>query len=127
MQQIEVSLIEDSSTVTLPRNEEDTTSPPPTSIHNKLNRVRKPRVHIDYAVSGLGAVAQQVVTLSIPAATALIGAWLQARFGRKVRVKVGDVEVEAATPQEVEKLLERAKAYRASAVEGQKSEEAQRK
>ena len=36
-----------------------------------------------------------------------IGAWLQARNGRKVRVKVGDIEVEAQSREGVEKLLAR--------------------
>jgi hypothetical protein len=74
-------------------------------------------VQIEYEV---GALVQQVVTMAAPAATALIGAWLQARHGRKVRLKVGDVEAEAATVQEVEQLLERAKAYPAPAAGGQK-------
>lgn len=43
------------------------------------------------------------------AATAL-KAWITGRMGRKVRIKVGDVEVEAATLKEVEAALEKAKA-----------------
>jgi len=38
-----------------------------------------------------------------------IGAWLHARSGRKVRLKIGDIEAEARTVEEVEKLLDRAK------------------
>lgn len=38
----------------------------------------------------------------------IIGAWLQARYGRKVRLKIGDIEAEARTVSEVEELLERA-------------------
>jgi hypothetical protein len=37
-----------------------------------------------------------------------IGAWLHARYGRKVRIKVGDIETEAQTMEEVERLLARA-------------------
>lgn len=37
-----------------------------------------------------------------------IGAWLHARYGRKVRLKVGDVEAEAETVGEVEKHLAKA-------------------
>jgi hypothetical protein len=36
------------------------------------------------------------------------GAWLHARYGRKVRLKVGDIEAEAQTREEVETLLEKA-------------------
>lgn len=38
----------------------------------------------------------------------IIGAWLTAKYGRKVRLKVGEIEAEAHTPEEVEKLLARA-------------------
>lgn len=40
------------------------------------------------------------------------GAWIQARYGRKARLKVGDVEAEGRTSEEVKALLEMAKAYR---------------
>lgn len=40
---------------------------------------------------------------------ALFGAWVTAKLGRKVRVKIGDIEVEAVTTKEVEHLLQRAK------------------
>lgn len=43
---------------------------------------------------------------------ALFGAWITAKLGRKIRVKVGEIEVEAATADEVEHLLERAKQIR---------------
>jgi hypothetical protein len=41
-------------------------------------------------------------------------AWLQGRAGRKLRLKVGDVEVEARTVEEIEQLLQRAQALQAS-------------
>lgn len=37
-----------------------------------------------------------------------IGAWLHARYGRKVRLKIGEIEAEAQTVEEVETLLARA-------------------
>jgi hypothetical protein len=40
-----------------------------------------------------------------PALIAGIFAWLHGRYGRKVRLKVGDIEAEAQTTEEVEKLL----------------------
>jgi len=35
----------------------------------------------------------------------VFGVWLQARSGRRVRLKVGEIEVEAQTVEEVERLL----------------------
>ena len=42
----------------------------------------------------------------------LIDAWRQARLGRKVRIKIGHIEVEASTLEEVEHLLEKARIVR---------------
>jgi hypothetical protein len=42
---------------------------------------------------------------------AALGAWLTARYGRKVRVKIGDIEVEAQSPKQVEELLARAQKF----------------
>ena len=44
---------------------------------------------------------------------ALAGHWVAARNGRKVRLKVGDIEAEAGTAEEVLVLLERAHDLRA--------------
>jgi hypothetical protein len=41
---------------------------------------------------------------AIPPLAALAGAWVQARYGRRVRLKIGDVEVEARTIEEIERL-----------------------
>lgn len=49
----------------------------------------------------------------------IIGAWVQARYGRKVRLKIGDVEAEARTVTEVEELLKRAEALRRTPQTGQ--------
>jgi len=43
-----------------------------------------------------------------PVLGAAVGAWLHARYSRKVRLKVGEIEAEAQTVEEVEKLLARA-------------------
>ena len=42
----------------------------------------------------------------------IIGAWLQVRYGRKVRLKVGDIEAEARTVEEVDELLKKAETVR---------------
>ncbi len=46
--------------------------------------------------------------LGVPAVTAvatLAGVWINARLGRKVRVKAGEIEAEASTVEEAERLL----------------------
>ena len=45
---------------------------------------------------------------SMTAVAALCGAWIQARYGRKVRIKIGDVEAEGRNVEEIERLLQRA-------------------
>lgn len=58
-----------------------------------------------------------LVTLGPPAIAALAvfgGAWVQARFGRKMRLKVGDIEAEARTEEEIGRLLDRAAKFQAS-------------
>lgn len=45
-------------------------------------------------------------------AAPVIVAWLHGRYGRRVKLKVGDTEVEASTAKEVEKLLKVAKRYK---------------
>lgn len=48
---------------------------------------------------------------SSPAVTVLGGAlatWLGARYGRKVRLKIADIEAEARTPKEIDELLAKA-------------------
>ena len=47
-----------------------------------------------------------------PAIGVAVAAWLQGRAGRKLRLKVDDIEVEATTMQELEQLLEQAIAQR---------------
>lgn len=41
----------------------------------------------------------------IKVALAAIGGWLAAKNGRKIRLKVGDIEVEATTVQELEDVI----------------------
>jgi len=45
-----------------------------------------------------------VLPLLISAFTAVF-AWLRARYGRKVRLKVGEIEIEAQTAEQVKTLL----------------------
>jgi hypothetical protein len=50
----------------------------------------------------------------IPALAAACGAWVTARYGRKVRLKIGDVEAEGRTVAEIETLLQKAADFRES-------------
>src|ERR1700744_1650361 len=86
--------------------------------------VRADNVRINAVAStmdGVGAIGGLVGEFVIPLAQVIgpvLGvtavAWLQGRAGRKLRLKAGDIEVEARTPEEIGQLLERAKALRAT-------------
>ncbi len=58
-----------------------------------------------------GFIAHLAPTV-VPILGTVLGAWLNARYGRKVRVKIGDIEAEARTPEELERLLEKAQKIR---------------
>jgi hypothetical protein len=67
----------------------------------------------DGGASYIGQFLVPIAQVAIPALGAVLGGWLQGRFGRKVRIKVGDVEAEARTLEEVETLLQRAQEFKA--------------
>lgn len=46
----------------------------------------------------------------------LCGVWIQAKLGRKVRLKIGDIEAEGRSPEEIRELLDRAKAFQESVI-----------
>lgn len=84
------------------------------SVYKQLadEEARKARIFQPY-VSGAPSADALYSVLKIfsvvgPAMGTCLGAWLHARYGRRVRVKVGDLEAEAQTPEEVEKLLSKA-------------------
>ena len=61
--------------------------------------------------TGDSYIGQLVFTLgpnTVTAVEAVAGAWIQTRFGRRVRLKFDDVEVEAQTTRGIEELLRRA-------------------
>jgi len=55
-----------------------------------------------------------VATPFIGAATAIFAAWVTARYGRKVRLKIGNVEAEGRSVAEIDTLLQRAVDFQAS-------------
>jgi hypothetical protein len=66
------------------------------------------------AVSAVGyALPGFVVALKVigPSLGAIFVAYLHGRFGRKIRLKIGEVEIEAHTAEEVENLLEKVKQF----------------
>jgi len=71
----------------------------------------------------LPAYAVQLGVPFITGVAGLCGAWIQARYGRKVRLKIGDIEAEGRSIREIEALLERAEQFQASVRD--KGEEAQ--
>lgn len=48
----------------------------------------------------------------ITALTTICGIWIRARYGRKLKLKVGNVVLEANTTQEIESLVNQVKALR---------------
>lgn len=52
--------------------------------------------------------------VAIGALGAVSGGWVQARYGRKVRVKIGDLEAEGRSVEEVKALLKMAQDYKVS-------------
>lgn len=56
------------------------------------------------AVGGYTGQITVLIQALAPALAVAVGAWLQSKAGRKVRIKDGDIEVEAATVEDVTKL-----------------------
>jgi len=59
-------------------------------------------------------ILKEVAPMAITAATAICVAWVNARPGRKVRLKIGDVEAEGQNADEIAKLLAQAKDFQSS-------------
>ncbi len=56
----------------------------------------------------LGELLLQAAATIGPIVGTAVGVWLQGKYGRKVRLKIGEIEAEAQTVEEVEKLIDRA-------------------
>ncbi len=63
------------------------------------------------AIPFLGTFGIKVASVMGPIVATGVGAWLHARYGREVRVKIGGIEVEAQTVEEIDELLNRAKDF----------------
>lgn len=66
----------------------------------------------DYLLPGYFVAIKELGPPVIAAIAAGAGAWVQARFGRKVRLKVGDIEAEGRSVEEIESLLKKVAEYR---------------
>lgn len=87
-------------------------------------RVRADQIRIsavaftmDSVGGGGGLMGEFIVPLAQVIGPVLGGAavaWLQGRAGRKLRLKIGDIEVEARTHEEIDQLLERAQTLQAA-------------
>ncbi len=65
----------------------------------------------------LGQYAIPIATAALTAISAACVAWFNGRSRRKVRIKIGDVEAEASTINEIDALLKRAADFRDNASE----------
>jgi len=69
------------------------------------------------SIDAVGFPLPEFVIVLGPAIVTALGvacvAWIQGRNGRKIRLKVGDVEAEARTPEEIDGLLASAVNFRA--------------
>ena len=67
------------------------------------------------SIDAVGGFTGEFIALATTLGGTVVGAlgtWLASRNGRKVRLKIGDVEAEAKTQEEVEKLLALARNYK---------------
>ena len=60
----------------------------------------------------LGSMLSLAAQKGLPPLAAALGTWIAARAGRKVKIKVGDVEIEATNADEVKDLLAQAQAFK---------------
>jgi hypothetical protein len=88
-----------------------------TSLHSTGLEFSQRAIAFDAVDGGGYPLAQFAIILGpavIAASAAVCGAWVTARYGRKVRLKIGDVEAEGRTVEEIEGLLKRAAEFQKS-------------
>lgn len=81
----------------------------PRKIQVPMGLLRSPGFLLDALEVAVG------IKGGLPVLTALLGMWLQARSGRQLRLRIGDVDAEAGSAGAVGRLLDRASAFRADA------------
>jgi hypothetical protein len=65
------------------------------------------------AVPSVGDFLVPLAQVVVPALGVVLVGWLQGRAGRKVRVKFGDTEAEARTPEDLKRILELVEEHKA--------------
>ena len=94
------------------------------ALSGALRSTNQGLVQSMFVRDGAGGGATQLATMSgalAPYAASVVTAfagWFVARAGRRVRLKIGEVEVEASTVEEVENLLALVDARKSRAGEG---------
>jgi len=78
----------------------------PSQLQQQLQGQQQQQQNPEFLLSGVQYVINHATGFS-SIISATLGAWLHGRYGRKVRIKVADVEIEARTQKEVEDLLEK--------------------
>ncbi len=90
-------------------------------LHEVVNALRAQKIEIDApfmtldAADAVGGYTGEIAVLATafgPLLTGILGAWLQSKSSRKVRLKDGDIEVEARTVEEVRELLDMVEKHR---------------
>lgn len=88
-----------------------------TAAEEQGGRCVPPRLTMDSVqIQTVVEFAQILGPIFGPAIAAAVTTWLQGRTGRKIRLKVGDVEIEASTSEDFERLLSEARALKAAQV-----------
>ena len=80
-----------------------------TAFENEGIKIQ-PRSFAMDAVNALGGATGEFLVFAKvlgPAIVAALGGWLAGRNGRKVKIKVGEIEVEANSVKELDEVLER--------------------
>jgi hypothetical protein len=75
------------------------------SLRSNKVRCQRPR-----SVTGVSSLRELVITIGphvVTVLSALGAAWIGARFGRSIRIKAGNNEVEARTKEEIEFALKK--------------------
>lgn len=72
---------------------------------------------VDVPGYGLGQFTLAFAAIAAPVIGVAFGAWITGRAGRKLKLKVGDVELEANSPAEIDHLVAQALALKAQLAE----------
>jgi hypothetical protein len=70
-----------------------------------------PRIHMRKAMGAESWLTGEFIVHLVSAVglSGILSAWISAKLGRKVRLKVGDIEAEASNAKELNELLDRAR------------------